>query len=130
MMKRIFSITLLLLAICLFSACGPQSTPRQVVKTYWTDLQNEKYSEAVDLYYDIDGLFSEDGRELLAALMKVEMATIGKITKVEVVSVDKGATPDKATVTVELTTEGSSSPRTETMDVVKFNGKWYIDFEI
>ena len=128
-MKRFFSITLLLLAICLFTACGPQSTPRQVVKTYWTDIQNEKYSEAVALYYDIDGLFSEDGRDLLATLMKVEMAAYGKITNVKVLSVEK-AGKDRAVVTVEITTENMSEPRVETMDVVKANGKWYIDFAI
>lgn len=129
-MKKIFSILLLAATLCLFAACTPQSTPRQVAKTYWTYIQQEKYSEAVGLYNDIDKFFSEDGKEMLAALMKVEMSIYGKITKVKVLSVEKGTEPDQATVSVEITTENSSQPRVETMDVVKSNGKWYIDFSI
>ena len=129
-MKRNLIIVPVLALLCLLSACTPQSTPKQVVKTYWTDIQNEKYLEAVGLYYNIDGLFSEDGRELLASLMKVEMAAFGKITKVKVLSVDKTGESDRAVVTVEITTENMTEPRVETMDVVKVNGKWYIDFEI
>ena len=129
-MKKIFSILLLAASLCLFAACTPQSTPRQVAKTYWTYIQQEKYSEAVGLYNDIDKFFSEDGKEMLAALMKVEMSIYGKITKVKVLSVEKGTEPDQATVSVEITTENSSQPRVETMDVVKSNGKWYIDFSI
>lgn len=129
-MKKIFSILLLAATLCLFAACTPQSTPRQVAKTYWTYIQQEKYSEAVGLYNDIDKFFSEDGKEMLAALMKVEMSIHGKITKVKVLSVEKGTESDQATVSVEITTENSSQPRVETMDVVKSNGKWYIDFSI
>lgn len=128
-MKRSLILVVAAAFLCLFAACTPQSTPRQVVKTYWTDIQNEKYSEAVALYYDIDGLFSEDGRDLLATLMKVEMAAYGKITNVKVLSVEK-AGKNCAVVTVEITTENMSEPRVETMDVVKANGKWYIDFAI
>ena len=116
--------------MCLFAACTPQSTPRQVAKTYWTAIQNENYSAAVDLYYDIDGLFSADSKELISTLMKVEMAAYGKITKVKVLSVDKTDKPDRAVVAVELTTENQPDPYVETMDVVKVNGKWYIDFSI
>ena len=129
-MKRVFSVLLFATAICLFVACTPQSTPKQVVKTYWTNIQQENYSEAVGLYYDIDGLFSEDGKEMLASLMKVEMSTFGKITKVKVLSVDKGSEPDRAVVTVQIISENRSEPHVETMDVVKSNGKWYIDFSI
>ena len=129
-MKKIFSILLLAATLCLFAACTPQSTPRQVAKTYWTYIQQEKYSEAVGLYNDIDKFFSEDGKEMRAALMKVEMSIYGKITKVKVLSVEKGTEPDQATVSVEITTENSSQPRVETMDVVKSNGKWYIGFSI
>ena len=129
-MKRSLILVVAAAFLCLFAACTPQSTPRQVVKTYWTDIQNEKYSEAVALYYDIDGLFSEDGRDLLATLMKVEMAAYGKITNVKVLSVEKAGEKDRAVVTVEITSENMSEPRVETMDVVKANGKWYIDFAI
>ena len=129
-MKKLFSLFLITATICLFTACTPQGSPRQVAKTYWTYIQQEKYSEAVGLYYDIDGLFSEDGKEMLASLMKVEMATFGKITKVKVLSVDKGNEPDRAVVTVQVTSENRSEPHVETMDVVKSNGNWYIDFSI
>lgn len=128
-MKRNLVLVAMTAFLCLFAACTPQSTPKQVVKTYWTAIQNEQYSEAVNLYYDIDGLFSEDSKELLATLMKVEMEAYGKITNVKVLSVDK-TEKDKAMVTVELTTENRPDPFVETMDVVKANGKWYIDFEI
>ena len=53
----------------------------------------------------------------------------GKITSVKILSVDKTG-KDKAMVTVQLTTENQSEPQVETMDVVKVNGKWYIDFNI
>lgn len=129
-MKRNLIIVALVAVLCLFAACTPQSTPRQVVKAYWTAVQNENYSEAVNLYYDIDELFSDDGKEFLSTLMKVEMEAYGKISKVKVVSVEKTGDPDKAVVTVELTTENKPDPRVETMDVVKVNGKWYIDFSI
>ena len=129
-MKRNLFLVAVAAVMCLFAACTPQSTPRQVVKTYWTAVQNGNYSAAVDLYYNIDGFFSEDGKELLSTLMKVEMATYGKITKVKVLSVDKTGEPDKAVVSVELTTENNPEPIVETMDVVKVNGKWYIDFSI
>jgi hypothetical protein len=129
-MKRLFSMLLLAAAICLFAACTPQSSPRQLAKTFWTDVQQEKYSEAVSLYYNIDEFISEDGKEALVALMKVDAALYGKITKVKVLSVDKSDEPDRAVVTVELTTENRPQPRVETMDVVKSNGKWYIDFNI
>lgn len=101
-----------------------------MAKTYWTCIQQEKYSEAVGLYYNIDELFSDDGKELLASLMKVEMSIYGKITKVKILSVDKENKPDHATVTVQITTEDSTEPHTESMDVVKSNGKWYIDFDL
>lgn len=129
-MKRLFSLFLLVATICLFAACTSQSSPRQVAKTYWTCIQQEKYSEAVGLYYNIDELFSDDGKELLASLMKVEMSIYGKITKVKILSVDKENKPDHATVTVQITTEDSTEPHTESMDVVKSNGKWYIDFDL
>lgn len=128
-MKRFFSIVFLALIVCLFAACSPQSSPRQLAKTYWTCIQQEKYTEAVGLYYDIDGLFSEDGKEMLASLMKVEMSIYGKITKVKVLSVEK-TEPDRAIVTVEITTEIKTAPVIEKMDVVKSNGKWYVDFSI
>lgn len=124
-------MTLVALALCLFAACTPQSSPRQLAKTFWTDVQQEKYLEAVSLYYNIDELFSEDGKEMLVALMKVDMSLYGKITKVKVLSVDKDKEhPDRASVTVEITTENQSQPRVEAMDVIKSNGKWYIDFGI
>ena len=129
-MKRNLIIVALVAVLCLFVACTPQSSPRQVVKAYWTAVQNEKYSEAVNLYYEVDELFSEDGKEFLSTLMKVEMKAYGKISKVKVVSVEKTGDTDKAVVTVELTSENQSEPLVETMDVVKVNGKWYIDFEI
>lgn len=129
-MKRNLVLIVMTAMLCLFAACTPQSTPKQVVKTYWTAVQNGNYSEAVDLYYNIDGLFSEDSKELLATLMKVEMEAYGKVTKVKVLSVDKTDDPDKAVVAVELSTENRPDPFVETMDVVKVNGKWYIDFEI
>ena len=128
-MKRNLVLVAMTAVLCLFAACTPQSSPRQVVKTYWTAVQNENYSAAVDLYYTIDELFSDDSQELVATLMKVEMATYGKITRVKVLSVDK-TEKDKAVVAVELTTENRPDPFVETMDVVKANGKWYIDFEI
>ena len=128
-MKRNLIVVAMTAVLCMFAACTPQSTPRQVVKTYWTAVQNENYSAAVDLYYNIDGLFSEDSKELIATLMKVEMEAYGKITEVKVLSVDK-TEKDKAVVAVELTTENRPDPFVETMDVVKSNGKWYIDFEI
>lgn len=129
-MKRNLVLVAMMAFLCLFAACTPQSTPKQVAKTYWTAVQNGNYSEAVDLYYNIDGLFSEDSKELLATLMKVEMEAYGKVTKVKVLSVDKTDDPDKAVVAVELTTENRPDPFVETMDVVKVDGKWYIDFEI
>ena len=129
-MKRNLILVALMAVLCLFAACTPQSTPRQVAKTYWTAVQNGNYSAAVGLYYNIDGFFSEDGKELLSTLMKVEMAAYGKITKVKVLSVDKTGESDKAVVAVELTTENNPEPIVETMDVVKVNGKWYIDFSI
>lgn len=129
-MKKTLWIFLLSATICLFTACTSQSTPRQLVKTFWTDVQQEKYSEAVNLYYNIDEFISEDGKEALVALMEVDAALNGKITKVKVLSVDKGDEPDRAVVTVELTTERRPEPRIETMDVVKSNGKWYIDYNI
>ena len=128
-MKRNLFLIAMMAVVCLFAACTPQSSPRQVVKTYWTAVQNENYSAAVDLYYDIDGLFSEDSKQLISTLMKVEMATYGKITDIKVLSVDK-TEKDRAVVAVELTTENRPDPFVETMDVVKANGKWYIDFEI
>lgn len=128
-MKRNLFLIAMMALVCLFAACTPQSSPRQVAKAYWTAVQDENYSAAVDLYYNIDGLFSEDSKELLATLMKVEMEAYGKITSVKVLSVDK-TDSDKAVVAVELTTGNQSVPRVETMDVVKVNGKWYIDFEI
>lgn len=129
-MKRNLVLVAMMAFLCLFAACTPQSTPKQVAKTYWTAVQNGNYSEAVNLYYNIDGLFSEDSKELLATLMKVEMEAYGKVTKVKVLSVDKTDDPDKAVVAVELTTENRPDPFVETMDVVKVDGKWYIDFEI
>ena len=129
-MKRFFSIFLLSATICLFTACTPQNTPRQLAQTFWTDVQQEKYSEAVNLYYNIDEFISEDGKEALVALMEVDAALNGKITQVKVLSVDTGDEPDRAVVTVELTTERRPEPRIETMDVVKSNGKWYIDYNI
>ena len=66
-MKRLFSMLLLAAAICLFAACTPQSSPRQLAKTFWTDVQQEKYSEAVSLYYNIDEFISEDGKEALVS---------------------------------------------------------------
>ena len=128
-MKRNLFLIAMMAVVCLFAACTPQSSPRQVVKTYWTDVQNENYSAAVDLYYDIDGLFSEDSKQLISTLMKVEMAAYGKITDIKVLSVDK-TEKDRAVVAVELTTENRPDPFVETMDVVKANGKWYIDFSI
>ena len=128
-MKRNLIIVAAVAVLCMFAACSPQSTPKQVVKTYWTAIQNEQYSEAVNLYYDIDGLFSEDSKELLSVLTKIQMAQYGKITSVKILSVNKTG-KDKAMVTVQLTTENQSEPQVETMDVVKSNGKWYIDFSI
>ena len=128
-MKRNLIVVAVVAILCLFAACSPQSTPKQVVKTYWTAIQNEQYSEAVNLYYDIDGLFSEDSKELLSVLTRIQMAQYGKITSVKILSVDKTG-KDKAMVTVQLTTENQSEPQVETMDVVKVNGKWYIDFNI
>ena len=128
-MKRNLIVVAVVTILCLFAACSPQSTPKQVVKTYWTAIQNEQYSEAVNLYYDIDGLFSEDSKELLSVLTRIQMAQYGKITSVKILSVDKTG-KDKAMVTVQLTTENQSEPQVETMDVVKSNGKWYIDFSI
>ena len=129
-MKEKLILIAMAATLCVFAACTPQSSPKQVAKAYWTAVQNEQYSEAVNLYHDIDGLFSEDGKELLSTLMKVEMEAYGKITKVKVRSVEKTEDPNRAVVAVELTTENQPDPRVETMDVVKVNGKWYIDFSI
>ena len=128
-MKRNLIIVAAVAVLCMFAACSPQSTPKQVVKTYWTAIQNEQYSEAVNLYYDIDGLFSEDSKELLSVLTRIQMAEYGKITSVKILSVEK-TEKDKAVVAVELTIENQTEPRVEAMDVVKVNGKWYIDFSI
>lgn len=128
-MKRNLILIAMAAIACLFAACSPQSTPKQVVKTYWTAIQNEQYSEAVNLYYDIDGLFSEDSKELLSVLTRIQMAEYGKITSVKILSVEK-TEKDKAVVAVELTIENQTEPRVEAMDVVKVNGKWYIDFSI
>lgn len=128
-MKRNLIIVAVAAFLCLFAACSPQSSPKQVVKTYWTAIQNEQYSDAVNLYYDIDGLFSEDSKELLSSLIRVQMAPYGKITNVKILSVEK-TEKDKAVVAVELTIENQAEPRVEVMDVVKVNGKWYIDFGI
>ena len=129
-MKRNLILIAMAAIVCLFAACTPQSTPKQVVKTYWTAFQNEKYSEALNLYYNIDELFSEDDKAFLVTLMKLEMEEYGKITNVKILSVEKGEDPNQAAVGVELTTENLPAPKVMTMDVVKVNGRWYIDFSI
>lgn len=129
-MKKYFIVPFIALVLCLFSACTPQSSPRQVAKTFWSDIQQEKYEEAIALYYNIDELFSEDGKQMLTTLMEMQMASYGKISKVRVLSVDKTDNPDKRVVSVEISSESQSEPFVETMDVVKSDGKWYIDFSI
>ena len=129
-MKKSLFILFLFAVMLLIAGCTPQSSPRQVAKTYWTAVQEERFSEAVDLYYNIDGLFSEDGKAMLATLMEMDMSVYGKIKSVKVVSVEKSKDGKSAVVTVEITMEENPNPRIETMDVVKSDGKWYVDFSI
>ncbi len=129
-MKKLLSAIIVATAAVFFVGCSSQSTPKQVAKSFWENVQQEKYDEAINLCAGIDELFSKDEKGFLAALLYSETKAWGKITKIKVVSVDKTDGGNKATVELEISTENSNEPLSKTMKAVKKNGKWYIDYGI
>lgn len=130
-MKKHFSlIVIAILSVIMFVACSNNDTPSAVVEAYYGALANEDYDTAFALMVNKDGEpMDEETRTMLKGMIqsKVKKAkeegTEEDFLKsdFEIVSekIDKDD-PDKAVVKVKTT------KKTETVDCLKVDGKWYV----
>lgn len=136
-MKKILSVTVLVMALAMLVACGGGSTPSSVVEKSMKCLQDKDYEGYVDLLYiDVkEGEDPEVQRNAVASMIasKADQTLAKKqgiksydILSEEVIPAEENK-PETAVVKVKIE-YGDSSTKEETVKLKKDNaGDWKID---
>lgn len=136
-MKKILSVTVLVMALAMLVACGGGSTPSSVVEKSMKCLQDKDYEGYVDLLYiDVkEGEDPEVQRNAVASMIasKADQTLAKKqgIKSYEILSEEvtpaEENKPETAVVKVKIE-YGDSSTKEETVKLKKDNaGDWKID---
>ena len=136
-MKKILSVTMLVMALAMLVACGGGSTPSSVVEKSMKCLQDKDYEGYVDLLY-IDVKEGEDPEvqrnavvSMIASKADQTLAKKQGIKSYEILSEEvtpaEENKPETAVVKVKIE-YGDSSTKEETVKLKKDNaGDWKID---
>lgn len=136
-MKKILSVTVLVMALAMLVACGGGSTPSSVVEKSMKCLQDKDYEGYVDLLY-IDVKEGEDPEvqrnavvSMIASKADQTLAKKQGIKSYEILSEEvtpaEENKPETAVVKVKIE-YGDSSTKEETVKLKKDNaGDWKID---
>ena len=136
-MKKILSVTVLVMALAMLVACGGGNTPSSVVEKSMKCLQNKDYEGYVDLLYiDVkEGEDPEVQRNAVASMIasKADQTLAKKqgIKSYEILSEEvtpaEENKPETAVVKVKIE-YGDASTKEETVKLKKDNaGDWKID---
>lgn len=99
-----------------------KNTPKGVVKTYYSALQDKKYEEATRCFAGLEG---EGDMQAVAGKLKEGVEESGGLKSFEVLK-DSLCSDTMAVVTAKYV-YGNGEEGTNSIDVVKQNGEWKID---
>lgn len=125
-MKRFFILFLVVILLFTMTACGANASPSGVVSDCYDAIISGKTEAFL-------GCFTPEiqiGLPALLGLVGISLEDYiedSSITKYAITQ-EKTIDSDHATVTVDITYK-SKNVRSLSMDCVKIDGKWYIDFD-
>ena len=129
-MKKILSVTVLVMALAMLVACGGGSSPSSVVEKSMKCLQDKDYEGYVDLLYiDVkEGEDPEVQRNAVASMIASKAdQTLAKKQGIKSVTPAEENKPETAVVKVKIE-YGDASTKEETVKLKKDNaGDWKID---
>ena len=127
-MKKILLGMIVCLSAMLFTSCGGPSTPEEVAKAYHEAMAQGNIDKAVDLMYFKS--LKDDQKKAFVEMMKgqikeedIEKSKNAVITTEAAEIAEDGET---AKVKVTVTLEGED-PDTDTVKLIKVDGKWYVN---
>ncbi|HNX04622.1 MAG TPA: DUF4878 domain-containing protein [Opitutales bacterium] len=126
MLKQLPAIIACALACLIFSACGgTQSSPSGTIKAFASFLEKGDAKSAVELIDPAVVAQPEMKQKLqsLVAMGSGEIKNKGGIKSIEIVN--EKVNGDTATVSVKYT-YGNGTTDSESQDLVKVDGKWYL----
>ena len=122
-MKKIALFCLAAASVTLFAACS-KNTPKGVVNTYYTEVQNQQYENAVQCFAHLEG--GEDvSMEDFAGKLESSMKSVGGLKSYEILG-DSVCNDTLAFVQAKCVF-GNGEEEESSVKVVKQDNEWKID---